>query len=319
MTDGSIPDVPRVEQGVARPQWSVMIPTHHCADLLAPTLRSVLSQAPGPETMQVEVVDDCSTADRPEDVVATVGRGRVDFFRQPRNLGIAGNFTSCLQRARGHYVHLLHGDDLVYPGLYERAGELLDRHPEVDAVVVGSEDVDETGAVVRPTIPLRPYRQIMDDFEHRIFSWNPLRAPAVIARRYVYEELGGFHPGLRYCADWDMWKRLAIRFTLLYEPDVFVGYRVHSRSDTARLGHSARQLREMIDSVLIGHHYLPDGRTRGWTREFYSTTRRWAWEMLRGGSLRAGEAPAYGMIIVESVVRQHGDRLLARAGRGKQS
>ena len=39
-----------------RPLWSVMIPTYHCADYLAHTLRSVLRQDPGPDAMQIEVV-----------------------------------------------------------------------------------------------------------------------------------------------------------------------------------------------------------------------------------------------------------------------
>ena len=38
-----------------------MIPAYNPpADYLAQTLRSVLAQAPGPEQMQIEVVDDCS-------------------------------------------------------------------------------------------------------------------------------------------------------------------------------------------------------------------------------------------------------------------
>src|SRR2546423_1107808 len=43
----------------ARPFWSVMIPTYNArADYLEETLRSVLRQDPGPEQMQIEVLDD---------------------------------------------------------------------------------------------------------------------------------------------------------------------------------------------------------------------------------------------------------------------
>jgi glycosyltransferase involved in cell wall biosynthesis len=70
-----------------RPLWSVMIPAYNCAQFLRETLQSVLAQDPGPEIMQIEVVDDCSTRDDPEAVVAELGRGRVSFFRQPQNVG----------------------------------------------------------------------------------------------------------------------------------------------------------------------------------------------------------------------------------------
>src|SRR5215210_6047396 len=92
--------VPAVPVGVARPLWSVMIPSFNCADYLRESLRSVLAQDPGPEIMQIEVVDDCSTSDGPEAVVAEIGRGRVGFFRQPQNVGHARNFGTCLQRSR---------------------------------------------------------------------------------------------------------------------------------------------------------------------------------------------------------------------------
>jgi glycosyltransferase involved in cell wall biosynthesis len=57
----SHPFRPRVEPrppDPARPLWSVMIPTYNCADYLRETLASVLAQDPGPEEMQIEVVDD---------------------------------------------------------------------------------------------------------------------------------------------------------------------------------------------------------------------------------------------------------------------
>ena len=37
-----------------------MIPTYNCADYLAQALCSVLRQDPGPDAMQIEVVDDHS-------------------------------------------------------------------------------------------------------------------------------------------------------------------------------------------------------------------------------------------------------------------
>ncbi|HWG72582.1 MAG TPA: glycosyltransferase [Acidimicrobiales bacterium] len=314
MTDVSIPPVAPVAPGEGRPQWSVMIPTYNCADFLRTALEGVLAQDPGPDAMQIEVVDDCSTADRPEAVAAAVGGDRVRFYRHPANVGIANNFTACLQRSRGRWLHLLHGDDSVYPGLYRRVGSLLSSRADIDAVVVGADDIDEAGIVIRKNVPLRPRQQTLDDFEQGIFSWNPLRAPAVMARRSVYESMGGFRPELRYCADWDMWKRMTSRFRLLYDPEVLVGYRIHGRSDTAKMDHSVEQLREMIDSVVIGHGYLPDGRSRAWTREFYSTTRDWALHMLRTGDQRPAikDASGYATIVVESVLRQQADRILAR-------
>ena len=127
----------------SRPFWSVMIPTYNCAEYLAQTLQSVLAQDMGPDWMQIEVIDDCSNNDDPEAVVRDVGRGRVAFHRKPKNAGAIANFNSCLERSRGHFVHILHGDDTVIGGYYEciensdqeisRHGSLCDRCFYIDA------------------------------------------------------------------------------------------------------------------------------------------------------------------------------------------
>lgn len=62
-----------------RPTWSVVIPTYNCADFLRITLKGVLDQDPGPDEMQIEVVDDVSTKDDPEGVVRELGKGRVSL------------------------------------------------------------------------------------------------------------------------------------------------------------------------------------------------------------------------------------------------
>src|SRR5690242_8065474 len=104
LRDG-IPEIPPVPEDVLRPFWSVMIPTFNSARFLRATLESVLRQGYPPEAMQIEVVDDCSDHDNPERVVQEIGQGRVAFFRQPRNLGHVGNFTTCLHRSRGQVIH----------------------------------------------------------------------------------------------------------------------------------------------------------------------------------------------------------------------
>ena len=108
-----------------------MIPTYNCAQYLRETLASVLARDPGPEQMQIEVVDDCSTKDDPEAVVREMGGGRVTFYRQPQNAGHVRNFETCLQRACGILVHQLHGDDFVRDGFYVRMAAAFRAHPEI--------------------------------------------------------------------------------------------------------------------------------------------------------------------------------------------
>jgi GT2 family glycosyltransferase len=170
--------------------------------------------------MQIEVVDDHSSDD-PASVVQAVGRGRVGFYRQPHNVGHARNFNTCLARSRGQLVHLLHGDDLVLPGFYERLGEQFDRWPEVGAAFCGYQAIDEVGselAVGRPVIPLAG---VVPDFFDMIATGQCVHPPGIAVRRAVYEQVRGFDERIAaYGEDWEMWSRIAASFPVSYEPAV---------------------------------------------------------------------------------------------------
>jgi glycosyltransferase involved in cell wall biosynthesis len=59
-----------------------MVPTYNPrADYLEQTLQCVLQQDPGPDQMQIEVVDDCLNDDTPSKLTRRIGAGRVTFHR----------------------------------------------------------------------------------------------------------------------------------------------------------------------------------------------------------------------------------------------
>ena len=60
-----------------------MIPAYNRTQYLEKTLTSVLSQDPGAEEMQIEVVDDASTVDDPEPLVRRDSRRPGEFCSQP--------------------------------------------------------------------------------------------------------------------------------------------------------------------------------------------------------------------------------------------
>src|SRR5262249_19590947 len=110
------PIIAPVPNSVNRPQWSVMIPSYNCSNYLEDAIKSVLTQDWGPDKMQIEVVDDASTDVDVEELVKKLGNGRVAFYRQEKNKGSLRNFETCLNRSKGNWIHILHGDDMVKPG-----------------------------------------------------------------------------------------------------------------------------------------------------------------------------------------------------------
>ena len=285
-----MPHIDPVRQA-KRPFWSVMIPTYESGALLEPTLRSVLDQDPGRDQMQIEVVDDCSTEDPPNPVVDRLARERVHVHRHPVNVGISANFTACVRRSVGEWVHVLHGDDLVVPGFYEHARSVIDANEGVGAVIVGCDVIDHAGNVIESLEPLRTEPGILGDaFVRNLFLHNPVRTPAVIVRRSVYEAIGGFAPTLSHTADWDMWKRILTTTPTWFEPRVLALYRTHEAADTMQAFTSGRSVREEVASIKLARGYLDAERSAAYTRAGYAAKRRGAWWLARVNGDRAGLA-----------------------------
>src|SRR5438309_440238 len=108
VVDFAAPPIAPVRPDISRPRWSVMIPVRDRLQFLEQCLRSVLDQAPGPDEMQIEVVDNSTTDKGVKHFVRSIADSRVAYYKQPLELTMAQNWNSCVTRANGHFVHILH-------------------------------------------------------------------------------------------------------------------------------------------------------------------------------------------------------------------
>ena len=302
--------IPPVEPGVERPLWSVMIPAYNCAPYLGETIAGVLAQDPGPERMQIEVVDDCSSDD-PAAVVERFG-GRVSFHRQARNLGNVGNFNTCLRRARGRLVHILHGDDAVREGYYERLGEALERHPEVGAAFCRYVSIDEDGHW-RTISPLEARKAgVIQGWLESLARGQRLQPPCITVRRDVYERLGGFDDRLFYYEDWEMWTRIAAHYPVWHEPVPLALYRVHGGTASDRRLRAGDSVADIRRAISLNCELLPPDHAREISREAHEIS---AITALRRGRRRlgAGDTEAATSQLREALATSRSARVLAGA------
>ena len=253
----SVPIVSPVQNCIGRPRWSVMIPTHNCAKYLRETINSVLSQDRGPDQMQIEVVDDCSTVDDPKAVVHERGQGRVLFHRQEANVGATRNFNTCISRSLGDFVHILHGDDLVEPGFYAEVESLASRFPEAAMLATRSFYIDEAGHPFGSSPYVARYATCIRDASPLYYA-NPLRTPSVVIRRSFYERHGGFCERLVHVADWEMWTRAAAKGGVVMSNSIGANYREFNGNETSRLRRSGDNIREFLHLGEVFSRIYPD-------------------------------------------------------------
>lgn len=258
-----MPDVALIPAITAadRPQWSVVIPVHNCADYLAQALPEVLAQMSDRDDAEIIVVDDASSDD-PARVVERLGRGRVTYRPNPRHLGAIGTFNRCLDLATGELVHLLHGDDLVLPGFYPAMEQAL-AGPTTVAAVCRVQDVDGHNTPIYLTRSYRKGTGVWTNALDALAVSNRVRAPGIVVRRAAYEQVGGYRTDLPHAADWEMWTRLAAHGPIMFVDQVLAGYRRHDASDTSARVRTGANVRERVTAIgVVGSYVAPNRRAR---------------------------------------------------------
>lgn len=252
------PLIPVTKGSGARPFWSVMIPTYNArADYLEETLKSVLQQDPGPARMQIELVDDCSPHGAPVQLVRRVAGDRVAVHREPRNNGMAGAWNRCIERARGEWVHILHPDDIVWPGFYERLYDGIICNPHIGMAFSRFAIIDANGhwKELGPLESATP--RVLDNWLERVATGYHVEPPAVVVRRATYERLGGFRTELPAVLDVEMWVRIAACAAVYYEPKILAGYRQHDDNASAIQKRTGANMQDMARAIEIWKDYLP--------------------------------------------------------------
>jgi glycosyltransferase involved in cell wall biosynthesis len=201
-----------------------MIPVYNCTRFIPDALRSVLSQDLGEDQMQIEVVDDGSTDADVEALVMSLGEGRVKYYKQPQNVGSLRNFETCINRANGHLVHILHGDDRVKDGFYRKFTTLFEEFPEAGAAFCGYSTIDDKGSIIKNYPLVQSHKGWLDQAYLKMAAGLPIQFATTIVKREVYENIGSF---CRVIAgeDWEMWTRIAKSYRVAFIPEILAEYR----------------------------------------------------------------------------------------------
>lgn len=191
------------------PSLSIVVVNWNTRELLCSCLGSIQGSA-DPADLKVIVVDNGST-DGSSSMVGSDFQW-VRLIQNGENQGFARANNQALPLCRGRYIMLLNSDTEVLPGTLDHMIEFMDRHPEV--AILGPTLIDPEGALqVQTAGDLPTLRSV---FIHYLFlsrlvprrfrgfylipsqirnepvpvEW--VSAACLVARREVFEQLGGF-------------------------------------------------------------------------------------------------------------------------------
>ncbi len=167
-------------------------------------------------------------------------------------------FNVCIQRATGHWIHILHDDDFVKPGFYRHLQAGIEQDESVGAAFCRLMLMNVAGDEKRGVYALeRETPGVIADWLERIATESRLQFSGIVVKRDVYEKLGGFCPQANAAMDWEMWKRIAAHYPVWYEPQPLANIRQHGEAESNRLNKYGRMVADIQKAIEISHLYLP--------------------------------------------------------------
>ncbi|MCI9577219.1 MAG: glycosyltransferase [Oscillibacter sp.] len=260
---------------IKSPWLSYVIPVYRRADLLRYTLESIFMQWPVDFDWDIVVVDnECGGENDTERLIRELGDKRILYYRNHENIGVDSNYNRCIELARGKWLAMVHGDDLLVEdhlylmGKYIREKE-QGRKPLAyispayqsfkDASKIslkrpaGLEDAktEKERANVRTrynTTGVLRFYQI--DALFRGYSVS-LPSFGTVMNRQVMLETGGFDQTLGTCEDVITPYKLAKHYRV-YETSLVMGYYRFDRSETVK----SSSIFKICESMSDFHEYL---------------------------------------------------------------
>ncbi len=216
------------------PSLSVILPNFNHAHYLRGALPAILEQSfPCRELI---VVDDGSTDDSVAVVEAlAAAHPEIRLVKSPRNEGVVAALEKGWALATGEYVCLPAADDLLLPGLFEKAMRLLSEHPSAGLCVC--DVLTEDGSGKRGLSRRRlckdaryiPPAELVELMRRRTVYLSGLGS---IFRKQVLEETG-FLPELKWSSDRIYSTVAALRHGLCCLPEPLAVFRLRGDSYSA--------------------------------------------------------------------------------------
>ena len=216
-------------KGRPLPLVSVIMPVYNGEKYLAEAIESILSQTF--TDFEFVIIDDGS-----EDCSAEIIRSyaerdaRIQFLPRAENCGEAVARNAAIAIARGHFVTGMDCDDISLPDRLRKQVDFLQANPQISAVGVYYHVVDENLQLLRVCEPPTLQPLILLD----IFVGEPFVHAAIMLRRKLFLDCGGFDESLHRCTDLDLVARLMGKHLFSNVPEALYLYRQHANQNTSR-------------------------------------------------------------------------------------
>ena len=206
-----------------QPLVSVIIPTFNRAHCVAESIRSVLVQG----ELELIVVNDGS---KDSTVKELTSFPTIQVINLAENRGVSYARNKGLERARGSLICFLDSDDLWEEGKLKAQVQWMQVHPECMAVYT-DEIWIRNGVRVNP---MKKHQKYSGDIFRQCLPLCIVSPSSVMLRKSILDEVGGFDELMPVCEDYDLWLRIAVRYSFKFLKEKLILKRGGHRDQLSR-------------------------------------------------------------------------------------
>lgn len=221
---------------------SVILPVHNAEETITSAVRSTLRALPARSEILI-FLDACT--DGTKAALSLISDDRVQIIESAENVGVASGLNRLLSEAKGEFIARMDADDICLPWRFQAQ---LQKQKRTSADFVFSNAI-LFGKQLKPFgfIAQMPLGITEEQANMALIFANPFVHPAMLAKRSVMNELGGYKKSAS--EDYELWIRAAMVGKKLVRTRGYgLLYRVHPKQLTQQ-GHW--QTVKKTDQILL--------------------------------------------------------------------
>lgn len=225
---------------------SVIITTcNRNAEILMRAVQSVQNQSY--ENWELLIIDDSPEAfsgrKAVEASITAIDDKRVQYIKQPRNMGAQVARNTGMRMARGEWINFLDDDDEFFPDKLETQLNVAKENSVLwvtgKAIILNDKNGKQK---------MLNYKYYSGNIYSKLLFQNFIPSITPLVNKKCYEKVGNFDETLESAQDYDMWLRIAKEYPIcsIEQPGVIV--HVH---DNGRITSNPRKRLQGLNTILV--------------------------------------------------------------------
>lgn len=227
------------------PMVSIVIPVYNGASYMREAIDSALAQT-YPNT-EVIVVNDGSRDGGATERIALEYGDRIRYIPK-ENGGVSTALNTGIRAMRGQYVSWLSHDDVFVPNKLELQIDRLRGIADKNVVLYGDYDYIDSSGRFLSTFRIDP--PAPESMRHWLILSAPINGCTALIPKLCFDETGLFDETLRTTQDYDLWFKMAEKYSFIHMPEVLLKSRFHAEQGSWTISGHDRECNAMYIQFL---------------------------------------------------------------------